>query len=274
MCPTHNSHLLKIIRLIDYWMEGGILRDYFDHKLTNKAHFDKLRKPELYTYGELQWDVNHCEETANIDIEYDVVCAPDVTEDCVPKLVISAERLMANETGRAENRKLAELLEITEGFGDSGYLANSTKYDCIWETIIGNNTDGSSPGEGIGYTDYRSREVVNPQHHMSTRHYKKMVMQLTRLINKYSSYDAETGIDWESNSNAQYLVELLTEHRIEIQADLDAKDPEENWPHPPKINWYVFPKCGEQAATGRRVWDYDYRDWIPGDDGWSGLVMK
>ena len=110
MCPTHNSHLLKIIRLIDYWMEGGILRDYFDHKLTNKAHFDKLRKPELYTYGELQWDVNHCEETANIDIEYDVVCAPDVTEDCVPKLVISAERLMANETGRAENRKLAELL--------------------------------------------------------------------------------------------------------------------------------------------------------------------
>ena len=92
-------------------MEGGILRDYFDHKLTTKAHFDKLRKPELYTYGELQWDVNHCEETANIDIEYDVVCAPDVTEDCVPKLVISAERLMANETGRAENRKLAELLE-------------------------------------------------------------------------------------------------------------------------------------------------------------------
>ena len=55
-----------IIRLIDYWMEGGILRDYFDHKLTNKAHFDKLCKPELYTYGELQWDVNHCEETANI----------------------------------------------------------------------------------------------------------------------------------------------------------------------------------------------------------------
>ena len=45
--------------LIDYWMEGGILRDYFDHKLTTKEHWALLRKPETYTYGELQWDVNN-----------------------------------------------------------------------------------------------------------------------------------------------------------------------------------------------------------------------
>ena len=50
--------------LIDYWMEGGILRDYFDHKLTTKAHFEKLRRPETYTYGELQWDVNNCENVS------------------------------------------------------------------------------------------------------------------------------------------------------------------------------------------------------------------
>ena len=128
----HMTHPL-IIRLLQN--NQGILRDYFDHKLTTPEHFAKLRKPELYTYGELQWDVNNCEDTANIEIAYDTVCAPDVTEDCVPKLIISAERMMANETGHAENRKLAELLENTGGFGDEGYLVNSTKYDCIWDTI-------------------------------------------------------------------------------------------------------------------------------------------
>ncbi len=37
------------------------MRDYFDHKLTTLEHWQKLRKPETYTYGELQWDVNNCE---------------------------------------------------------------------------------------------------------------------------------------------------------------------------------------------------------------------
>ena len=52
--------------LIDYWMEGGILRDYFDHKLTTKEHWALLRKPETYTYGELQWDVNNCENVSGV----------------------------------------------------------------------------------------------------------------------------------------------------------------------------------------------------------------
>ena len=38
--------------LIDYWMEGGILRDYFDHKLTTAEHWAKLREPETFTYRE------------------------------------------------------------------------------------------------------------------------------------------------------------------------------------------------------------------------------
>ena len=50
--------------LIDYWMEGRILRDYFDHKLTTKEHWDKLRQPETFAYGELQWDVNNCENVS------------------------------------------------------------------------------------------------------------------------------------------------------------------------------------------------------------------
>ena len=52
--------------LIDYWMEGGILRDYFDHRLTTKEHWDKLRAPETYAYGELQWDVNNCQTVSAV----------------------------------------------------------------------------------------------------------------------------------------------------------------------------------------------------------------
>ena len=46
--------------VIDYWMESGLMRDYFDHKVTTPEHFEMLREPETYTYGELQWDVSNC----------------------------------------------------------------------------------------------------------------------------------------------------------------------------------------------------------------------
>ena len=51
--------------LIDYWMEDGLMRDYFDHKVTTPEHFALLREPETYTYGELQWDVNVCTDAVS-----------------------------------------------------------------------------------------------------------------------------------------------------------------------------------------------------------------
>ena len=52
--------------LIDYWMEDGLMRDYFDHKVTTPEHFALLREPETYTYGELQWDVNVCTDAVSL----------------------------------------------------------------------------------------------------------------------------------------------------------------------------------------------------------------
>ena len=89
-----------------------------------------LRAPELWTYGELQWDVNNCPESDGpIEISYDEVCDPSVTADCKAKIVISAERFMANETGKIENAKLGRLLNETAGVSD--YLVNETAWDCI-----------------------------------------------------------------------------------------------------------------------------------------------
>ena len=259
--------------LIDYWMEGGIMRDYFDHKLTTKAHWDRLRAPELWTYGELQWDYNNCETDGLItEISYDEVCDPAVTAECKPKVIISAERLMDNSTGYEENRKIAMLLNETGGVQD--FLTNETSWDCVYDVLIKDNPLGEAPGESDDeYIDYRNREgILDRKHHVSTRHLTKMVKQLSRLITKYSSYDPETEIDWINNPQAQFLVELFTEHQAEIQEELDNTPVEQNWAHPPKTNWVIFPKCGPNVETGRRVWDYDYSDWLGEEEGYSGLV--
>jgi len=240
--------------LIDYWMEGGILRDYFDHKLTTKEHWAKLRAPETFTYGELQWDVNICTTDPLPGVDYDEVCDPAVLADCKAKVIISAERLMDPATGHEEHRKIGMLLNQTDGMAD--YLVNETAWDCLYDLIVANNTDGIAPEGTEDYNDYRIREGYQTRKHIvSTRHLNKMVQQLTRLINKYSAADAETGIDWTVSEQALFLVEILTEHRAEIQAELDATDPLQVWAHPPKPNWVVFPRC---AAESRRVWDYDY----------------
>lgn len=261
---------------VDYWMEGGILRDYFDHKLTTPYHWGRLRAPELWTYGELQWDYNNCETDGPItEISYDEVCDPALTTfDCQPKIIISAERLMDNSTGKVENDKIAQLLNVTPGIQD--FMVNQTMVDCIYDELIGDNPNGEAP---LGsdplqpYTDYRAREGLDTRkHHVSIRHLTKMVKQLTRMITKYSSNDPETGIDWRTKETAQFLVEILTVHRDEIQVELDATPQEQNWAHPPRVNWYIFPKCGPNAEGGRRVWDYDYSDWL-GEEGFSGLVM-
>ena len=46
------------------------MRDYFDHKVTTPEHFALLREPEtyMYTYGELQWDVNVCTDAVSFPI--------------------------------------------------------------------------------------------------------------------------------------------------------------------------------------------------------------
>ena len=165
-------------------------------------------------------------------------------------------------TGHEENRKIGNLLSTTPGVKD--WLVNDTGWDCLYDQIIGDNPDGTGPENMEEYHDYRSRESAAEQgtHVVSTRHVNKMVQQLTRLINKYSALDPETGIDWASSEQAQFLVTILSEHRVELEAELSQMDPIQVWAHPPKPNWVVFPMCGAESeaegGTGRRVWDYAY----------------
>ena len=61
--------------LIDYSLEGRILQDYFDHKLTTAEHWAKLREPETFTYGEFQWDVSIC-KTVSRSRAFSGLCVP------------------------------------------------------------------------------------------------------------------------------------------------------------------------------------------------------
>ena len=117
----------------------SILRDYFDHKITTPEHWALLRAPELWTYGELQWDVNNCPESDGpIEISYDEVCDPSVTADCKAKIVISAERFMANETGKIWECKARPFTKR-----DCRRLWLSREWNCmglhLWDNLIENN---------------------------------------------------------------------------------------------------------------------------------------
>jgi len=240
------------------------LRDYFDHKLTTKEHWAKLREPETYTYGELQWDVNICETDPAPPVAYDEVCDPEVTASCMAKVVISAERLMDPATGRAENHKIGALLNATAGIKDE--MISEEAWDCLYDMVIGDNPNGTAAENTDGFDDWRAREgVADRKHVVSTRHLNKMIQQLTRLITKYGAYDPETYIDWTVSEPARFLVMILTGHRYELQAELDATNVNQVWAHPPKPNWVVFPKCGEET---RRVWDYNY------PHEYSGTVLE
>mmetsp|Transcript_28807 Transcript_28807/g.83586 ORF Transcript_28807/g.83586 Transcript_28807/m.83586 type:complete len:296 (-) Transcript_28807:3129-4016(-) len=242
---------------IDYWMEDGLMRDYFDHKVTTPEHWALLRRPEKYTYGELQWDVNVCEDAVAEDplpLSYDELCETEVSRGCSPIAVISGERLMSPERGYAEHRKIATVLNETDGAKD--FLVPEEAWDCLYDVVVRDNPNGTAPGLSGDYIDYRSRAGTDDEHKhpLSTRMLQKMAAQLTRLVTKYSAYDPETGIDWPSYQTAVDLVDILNEYLLEVQEELDA-NPDAVFPHAPHHDWTIYPVCG---ASIRSAWDYNY----------------
>eukprot|EP00986_Skeletonema_menzelii_P013972 scaffold8686_cov122-Skeletonema_menzelii.AAC.2 len=92
---------------IDYYMEGGLLRDIFTHKTTTKEHWDMLMMPTVYTRAELDYDLVVGADTVVTDA-YDPNCAT-VTEGCEPVAVISAENLRDYTRGPAETTLIANV---------------------------------------------------------------------------------------------------------------------------------------------------------------------
>ena len=81
--------------------------------MTTPDHWRKLILPNHFSKEELR--IKWYPEPASP--HYDPMCAT-IEEGCYPVSIISAEKLVLPETGPAEGRKIAELINGKEGFGD------------------------------------------------------------------------------------------------------------------------------------------------------------
>ena len=67
---------------IDYWMEGGLLRDIFSHKRTTAEHWERLINKPFFTRGELAYENYVPGGEESVTPTYDTHCPGDITGGC------------------------------------------------------------------------------------------------------------------------------------------------------------------------------------------------
>jgi len=187
---------------IDYYMEDGLMRDMYTKKITTKEHWDLLMRPEATSRDQMTYEqiVGDAEVTPTRDPH----CVNDISEGCSPIEVVSAEKLILEETGPAETRKIANLLVDREGMEN---LIPDDSWECIWTELIVNKKGLKTFLDREGGTErgyFFSEEIL-----------ESMIAELDRLIDKYS------GDAWNTKQTAQTLVGLLEEHKGLIVEELE-----------------------------------------------------
>jgi len=190
---------------IDYWMEEGLLRDIFTHKLTNHEHWNMLMQPTVYSRSEQEAAFDLLVGNQDIGYHFDPGCEYNVTGGCRPIKILSAELLVRNETGPAENRKIAKVLTNHEGMAE--WVIEEEVWECIWTELIINRKGLKTflDRDGLTEVDYNFSEEM----------LEAMLQELDRLIDKYR------GDDWSHLEISRHLVALLEMHKALIQQELD-----------------------------------------------------
>jgi len=184
---------------IDYWMEGGLMRDFYSHEYTTPEHFERLKHPERYSEGELKAFQNGLTDVQPV---YDKHCN-EIEAGCRPVTVTSYESIMDATTGALEAAKLASViknkpgLEVIEGEG----------IDCAWKKIV--------VERATGIRDDRDREgPLFETYDFTLEELKLIVEELERVRAKYSS------AEWDNNENAQRIVEYMEGYLQDNQAQI------------------------------------------------------
>ena len=112
-------------------MEAGLLRDIDTHKITTPEHWALLMMPTVYGKIEVSYDLIMGDQV--VTPSYAPHCVNDVSAGCHPVLVSFAEHLVETDTGPAEARKIAQLLETSTGFSDD--LSDDLIEEEAWEYI-------------------------------------------------------------------------------------------------------------------------------------------
>mmetsp|Transcript_11485 Transcript_11485/g.26243 ORF Transcript_11485/g.26243 Transcript_11485/m.26243 type:complete len:539 (+) Transcript_11485:74-1690(+) len=188
---------------IDYWMEGGLMRDIFTHQLTTSEHWNHLLASFAFTREELAME-NYVDEDQVVSPSYDPHCVNDVSGGCVPVSVISADKLRDYDEGPAETAKVASVLKNDDRTGQ--YVIEAETWDCIWSELIEKKKGPKVIDDRPGYSGiidiFFSHEMLY-----------EMLGELDRLITKYS------GPAWSDTPTAVSLVSILQEHYALIQIE-------------------------------------------------------
>mmetsp|Transcript_24646 Transcript_24646/g.38841 ORF Transcript_24646/g.38841 Transcript_24646/m.38841 type:complete len:499 (+) Transcript_24646:2-1498(+) len=193
---------------IDYWMEGGLLRDIFTHKKVTQDHWNELMIRPFYSREELAFD-RFGDPNAVVSDTYDPHCAKgEISNGCAPVEVVSVDRLVDSYRGPAETAKIATALLSDSKTGD--HVIAQQAWPCIWEELVehrkGPKTIYDRPGKEYGYVD--------TEYNFSVEMLTEMLNELNRLITKYN------GDDWNDKPTANVLVELLMEHAFYLQMEV------------------------------------------------------
>jgi len=188
---------------IDYWMEGGLLRDIFTHELTTATHFARLLDPTIYTEAELRLFQS---KLINVQPTYDTHCNGGDIEDCRPTAIASIERMMDPSTGPQEVAKFTTVIEGKAGIE----VVEQAARQCAWEKIVieraSGRRDTRDRGTSPALQDYKFEDYQ----------FDKMLREMDRIRDKYSA------AEWSSIPVAQDLVGYMNEYIADYLRDPDG----------------------------------------------------
>ena len=187
-------------------MEGGLKRDVFTHKITTSEHWDMLMMPKIYTKAEV--DYNTVIGSKTIVPTSDFHCVSDngqISTGCEPIAVISFEKLQDEIEGPDETRKIAGALFKNKKM--ARWLRTKETWTCLWEEVILNKRHPKAL--------QKTSDHIESEYHFSVDVLQEMIDELNRLISKYSSDE------WQHKESANRIVDLLIEHRSELEFEMD-----------------------------------------------------
>eukprot|EP00521_Asterionellopsis_glacialis_P007570 CAMPEP_0195283624 /NCGR_PEP_ID=MMETSP0707-20130614/2100_1 /TAXON_ID=33640 /ORGANISM="Asterionellopsis glacialis, Strain CCMP134" /LENGTH=432 /DNA_ID=CAMNT_0040342815 /DNA_START=34 /DNA_END=1332 /DNA_ORIENTATION=+ len=191
---------------IDFWMEGGLMRDIFTHRITTPEHFEMLMQPSQFTESELSFETV-VGENATILPSYDYNCIMYLPDGgCKAKTVIQYEKLVEPSTGPAEANKMAATIVGKPGIE---VIAEEAR-ECVWEELIINRK---------GLRTSVDRDGNGPPREAFALTHDQMVLinyELNRVKEKYSSGE------WVTDPAAQDLVASVNMYIAENENEIEA----------------------------------------------------
>eukprot|EP00551_Chaetoceros_affinis_P006475 CAMPEP_0203662092 /NCGR_PEP_ID=MMETSP0090-20130426/179_1 /ASSEMBLY_ACC=CAM_ASM_001088 /TAXON_ID=426623 /ORGANISM="Chaetoceros affinis, Strain CCMP159" /LENGTH=716 /DNA_ID=CAMNT_0050524837 /DNA_START=368 /DNA_END=2518 /DNA_ORIENTATION=- len=175
---------------IEYYMESGLQRDMFNHKMTLPTQWKIAILPNFFTKFEMRHG-RFVDENETVTPSYDPMCAT-LTKGCYPVLIVDPEKLVDPILGPAEARKVALVVNGTEGFDD--WMIEEEAWECLWKELI---------IEKKGLPTFLDKEVDYESYTYSFELRNEMWHEVNRLIEKFEVQNDTVAVD---------LVSILKRH--------------------------------------------------------------